>query len=134
MARNARHDGTHLEDDDEAMLHFAHNDAGYLDWLTRHTDGFVINTYATPSPGYLKLHHATCSSISRLQRGQGPLLTATTARSAADGMSWRSTPAALVDQQIPARSACDLREPCSRHDRVLETALARASSRFSERG
>jgi hypothetical protein len=69
VARNARHDGTHLEDDDEAMLHFAHNDAGYLDWLTRHTDGFVINTYATPSPGYLKLHHATCSSISRLQRG-----------------------------------------------------------------
>ncbi len=51
------------------MVHFAHNDAGYLDWLSKHPDGFVINTYVKPSSGYLRLHHVSCLSISRLQRG-----------------------------------------------------------------
>ena len=51
------------------MVHFAHNDAGYRDWLARHPDGYVINTYVNPSPGYLKLHHGSCHSISRLQCG-----------------------------------------------------------------
>jgi hypothetical protein len=51
------------------MVHFAHNDAGYLDWLSKHPDGFVINTYVKPSHGYLRLHHASCPSISRLQQG-----------------------------------------------------------------
>jgi len=31
--------------------------------------GFVINTYARPSSAYLKLHHATCPTTSRLQPG-----------------------------------------------------------------
>ena len=51
------------------MLHFVHDDAGYLAWLSGHPDGFVINTYSSPSPAYLKLHEATCSTISRLQPG-----------------------------------------------------------------
>jgi len=51
------------------MLHFVHDDAGYLAWLSGHPDGFVINTYSSPSPAYLKLHQATCSTISRLQPG-----------------------------------------------------------------
>jgi hypothetical protein len=51
------------------MLHFVHDDAGYLAWLSGHPDGFVINTYSSLSPAYLKLHQATCSTISRLQPG-----------------------------------------------------------------
>jgi hypothetical protein len=51
------------------MRHFRGDDDGYGDWLAQHPDGFVINTYARPSPGYLKLHHATCPKISRLQAG-----------------------------------------------------------------
>jgi hypothetical protein len=51
------------------MVHFLRNDAGYLEWLAKHPAGFVINTYATPSPGYVRLHHASCLSISRLQPG-----------------------------------------------------------------
>ena len=31
------------------MLHFVHDDAGYLAWLSGHPDGFVINTYARVS-------------------------------------------------------------------------------------
>jgi hypothetical protein len=51
------------------MQHYVRNDAGYLSWIARHPDGFVINTYAKPSRAYLKLHQATCTSISRLQLG-----------------------------------------------------------------
>ena len=49
------------------MQHFVDNDAGYLDWLNGHQDGFVVNTYRHPSPGYLKLHLATCPTITRMQ-------------------------------------------------------------------
>jgi hypothetical protein len=51
------------------MQHFAHDDDGYLDWLSRNPEGFVINTYVLPAPAYLRLHHASCPTISRLQPG-----------------------------------------------------------------
>ncbi len=50
-----------------AMQHFVRDDSGYMRWLAQHPDGYVINTYSTPSASYLKLHRATCASISRLQ-------------------------------------------------------------------
>jgi len=49
--------------------HYAHDDAGYLIWVSQHPGGFVIDTYTRPSRAYLKLHQATCPSISRLQPG-----------------------------------------------------------------
>ena len=49
------------------MKHFAHDDDGYLDWLSTNPHGFVINTYVQPSRAYLRLHRASCPSISRLQ-------------------------------------------------------------------
>jgi hypothetical protein len=49
------------------MRHFVHDDQGYRGWLAQHPDGFVINTYSKPSPAYLKLHHASCRTISCLQ-------------------------------------------------------------------
>jgi hypothetical protein len=49
------------------MQHFARDDDGYLGWLSRNPDGFVVNTYLPPSPAYLRLHHASCPTISHLQ-------------------------------------------------------------------
>ena len=51
------------------MQHFVSDDPGYMRWLSQHPNGYVINTYASPSAAYLKLHSATCPHISRLQRG-----------------------------------------------------------------
>jgi hypothetical protein len=49
------------------MQHFARDDDGYLDWLNRNPDGFVVNTYLRPSPAYFMLHRASCRTISHLQ-------------------------------------------------------------------
>jgi hypothetical protein len=49
------------------MQHFVNDDTGYMRWLAQHPNGFVINTYSAPSAAYLKLHLASCPSISRLQ-------------------------------------------------------------------
>ncbi len=46
------------------METFADNDAGYLSWLADHPDdGYVLNTYRTPRPSYLRLHTAQCHLI-----------------------------------------------------------------------
>jgi hypothetical protein len=47
------------------MRVFTNDDRGYLDWLDRHRDGWVLNVRATPDPDYVVLHRATCSTISR---------------------------------------------------------------------
>ena len=44
---------------------FVNDDSGYLDWIDRHPDGFVVNTYRTPNPQYLLIHRASCHSISK---------------------------------------------------------------------
>lgn len=46
------------------MQHFVDDDAGYQRWLTNQPDGFVVNTYRTPSTVYLVLHRSTCKTIS----------------------------------------------------------------------
>ena len=46
------------------MDSFVDDDPGYLDWLTRHPDSFVINTGRRPSAAYLMLHRASCGTIS----------------------------------------------------------------------
>jgi hypothetical protein len=45
------------------MDRFVDDDPGYLHWLARHPDGFVINTGRTPSAAYLMLHRAGCGTI-----------------------------------------------------------------------
>jgi hypothetical protein len=42
---------------------FVDDDDGYLAWLAEHPDGFVVNTYRTPSLSYLRLHQAGCHTI-----------------------------------------------------------------------
>ncbi len=51
------------------VVEFRRDDAGYRAWLAAHPDGFVINTTPRYSRTYLKLHRATCPSVSRLQTG-----------------------------------------------------------------
>jgi hypothetical protein len=46
------------------MLKFVDDDQGYLDWVSRHSDLFVINTYRSPKATYLRLHRASCLTIS----------------------------------------------------------------------
>jgi hypothetical protein len=45
------------------MRRFIDDDTGYLDWISRNPDGFVVNTYRNPSPRYLALHRTTCRTI-----------------------------------------------------------------------
>ncbi len=46
------------------MEQFKDDDRGFLRWIAEHPDGFVVNTYRNPSPQYLRLHRASCRSIS----------------------------------------------------------------------
>ena len=43
---------------------FDRQDKGYLDWIDGHQHGYVVNTYRNPHPGYLRLHRASCGTIS----------------------------------------------------------------------
>jgi hypothetical protein len=49
------------------MRCFIDDDAGYLSWLSDNPDGYVANTYRSPSPSYLMIHRATCQSINKLR-------------------------------------------------------------------
>ena len=44
---------------------FVDDDAGYFAWLGQHPAGFVLKTYREPTPGYVRLHRATCYSVTR---------------------------------------------------------------------
>ena len=45
------------------METFQDDEAGYLRWLDANPGKFVLNTYRNPRPSYLRLHRATCRSI-----------------------------------------------------------------------
>ena len=45
------------------MRQFVDDDAAYLDWLSGHPGGFVLNTGRSPSAAYLMLHRASCGTI-----------------------------------------------------------------------
>lgn len=44
---------------------FRDDEMGYLEWLERHPNGFVVNSRRTLDPEYLVLHRARCTSIRR---------------------------------------------------------------------
>lgn len=50
------------------MKQFVDDDEGYLDWLSMHPSGFVVNSERSPRPEYLVLHRATCGQISSERR------------------------------------------------------------------
>ena len=43
---------------------FVDDDRGFVSWLRANPGGFVVNTARKPTAGYLKLHRATCRTIS----------------------------------------------------------------------
>ena len=45
------------------MPTFEDDDAGYLRWLQRHPNGYVLNYKRPPDPTNLKVHHAVCVHI-----------------------------------------------------------------------
>jgi hypothetical protein len=46
-----------------AVRTFRDDDEGYLTWLHDHPDDFVLNAGRQPRPTYLRLHRATCPTI-----------------------------------------------------------------------
>jgi hypothetical protein len=42
---------------------FIDDDNGYLQWITANPAGFVVNCNREPHPRYLKLHRATCRTV-----------------------------------------------------------------------
>ena len=42
---------------------FLDDDAGYLAWTRAHPAGFVLNAHRNPGASYLKLHRATCHTV-----------------------------------------------------------------------
>lgn len=51
---------------------FTDGDGAYLQWLTQHPHGFVLNTARSSSPGYMVLHRAVCPSISTYTHNARP--------------------------------------------------------------
>ena len=45
------------------MEHFIDKEDEYKRWLKDHQSGFVVNSFHTPSPSYLRLHRSTCGYI-----------------------------------------------------------------------
>ena len=43
---------------------FEGDDVGYLDWISSHPEGFVLNANRPPTAGYVVHHRATCRTIS----------------------------------------------------------------------
>lgn len=46
-----------------SVVRFRDDDAGYLQWLDAHPDGFVLNLRRGESQGYVVLHRASCRFI-----------------------------------------------------------------------
>ena len=46
---------------------FDDGDSKYLEWLTDHSGGFVLNTTRTLDPAVMVLHNSRCPYISELQ-------------------------------------------------------------------
>ena len=51
-----------------AVILFEQEDADYLQWITDHPDGYVVNAMPSLDPDYLVLHRASCRSINRYPR------------------------------------------------------------------
>ena len=55
--------------EEDHMVTFLDDDAGYRSWLLGHPDGFVLNAARHPSPDYLVVHRARCWSIDPTRPG-----------------------------------------------------------------
>ena len=48
------------------MRQFTDDDPSYLEWIAQHPDAFVLNSYRKPTREYLKLHQASCRTVTEL--------------------------------------------------------------------
>ena len=48
---------------DDQMRRFVDDHDSYLEWLTAHPEGFVINTERSPRAAYVMLHRSSCRTI-----------------------------------------------------------------------
>ncbi len=48
----------------DSVIIFKDDDRGYLNWLSLHQHGYVLNSYRNPSARYLIMHRPSCFSIS----------------------------------------------------------------------
>ena len=55
------------------MITFRNDEAGYFEWVKRNRSGFIINVDRNPRPSYVKLHSATCGTVT--DRSRGPYTT-----------------------------------------------------------
>jgi len=51
---------------------FQEKEQAYLEWLSQHPHGYVVNSFSDPSEKYLVLHSAKCKAISKAKRGAHP--------------------------------------------------------------
>jgi hypothetical protein len=49
------------------MMEFSHNDAGYVEWVRQHPQGYVVVSWNPPRSNYLSLHRADCHCIDPAQ-------------------------------------------------------------------
>ncbi len=52
------------------MLIIINDDAAYVSWITRHRQGFVVDSLRKPKKNHLVLHRATCSVIKPHKRAR----------------------------------------------------------------
>ena len=60
-----------VEQETNMWTTFLDDDHGFLRWRDTHPHGFIVNHEREPKPGYLKLHRATCRTISGTQPASG---------------------------------------------------------------
>jgi len=49
------------------------DDAGYLEWRDAHPEGWVANSHASLSPGYVLFHRAPCPSAASVNQGKSEM-------------------------------------------------------------
>ena len=53
----------HVTGNSNDVVHFENDDDGFLRWIESNHSGYVVDTYRSPSAGYLKFHRATCPHL-----------------------------------------------------------------------
>jgi hypothetical protein len=57
-----------LDSDQVEIAQFIDDDSGYVNWLKKNADGFVVNSERDPSSAYIIVHRATCKYINTPNR------------------------------------------------------------------
>ena len=75
---------TQVESAGNDVIQFENDDDGFRRWVEGNSSGFVVNSYRSPTAGYLKLHRATCT---HLKLDSAPNLTADYTKSCSNNLN-----------------------------------------------